>query len=438
MATRTWIGNAVKTTQVRTWVFAGTWEVGDIIEFAPTGGAVIFSYTVTNTTIATFLPLLVTALNALTATQYPQLSEMTWSSSSPNLTATADEAGFPFDITITTRDAGGAADAQTIDGGTSSAGTDSTACSGPNFANVAANWSGGTLPVDGDIIVFDGSSTSDVLYGLDLNAVTPASIWVYQSYRGKIGLPTVRTTNTYSYYEYRGRYLKYGNSGDAGHVDFQCGIGEGVGSGRINFDFGTGRVTGQVFNTGQSLDTNGGKALNILGTHASNAMHLKKGSVAFAPLASETATVATLNISYVTQPNSDVSCYCGPGCTLTTITKTGGTLVVEKSTSVALTNSEGTTELNGTGAPASITVNGGKVYVNTSGTIAADCFVNVEMGLDFSRDLRAKSFANEIKSSVPTPVNDPNVVVSTMVIDYVQTVVPGLGRNIRLTRGAIS
>ena len=108
--------------------------------------------------IATFLDLLVTALNASTITEF---AEVTWSRSTSTLIGTADTAGKPFTATMsTTETGGGAADSQTIDGGASSAGTSTTACSGPNFWNVAGNWSGGAVPVNSDDVIIENTPTA--------------------------------------------------------------------------------------------------------------------------------------------------------------------------------------------------------------------------------------------------------------------------------------
>ena len=204
MATRVWIGAVRPVNQVTQWLFGGTWETGDIINV--TIGSKVVSVVGGSTTITTVVDTVVTALNAAVDGEF---SEITWSRSGNYLVGTADESGVPFTCTLTTT---GGVLAQTIDGGTSSAGTDTTACTGPNFANVAGNWSGATLPVDGDTVIFADSSV-DCLYGLDNNGVTPAAVYFDSSYSGKIGLPVYSETG--GYYEYRERYLKYGNFGDA-------------------------------------------------------------------------------------------------------------------------------------------------------------------------------------------------------------------------------
>jgi predicted aconitase with swiveling domain len=202
-------------------------------------GSKTISTTAGSTVAATVVSNLVTTLQEV---DEPEFYAITWSAASAVLTATANIAGSPFTCTIaTTETGGGAADAQTINGSASSSGTAVTVCTGPNFANLAGNWVGGSLPVDGDTVVFTNSDVP-VLYGLNLNGVTPAAIYIDASYTGSIGLPTYNTLAGGVYYEYRDRFLKFCNSGDASTTEVYIGQGNGTGSGRIQLDCGTGRV----------------------------------------------------------------------------------------------------------------------------------------------------------------------------------------------------
>ena len=94
---------------------------------------------------------LVVALNASTN---PNFSQITWSRSgsagSSLVRGTSDVAGMPF--TFTTY----------VNGGTGSwdAVSTSTANSGPNVWDVAANWSGGAVPVNADDVVISDSDVN--------------------------------------------------------------------------------------------------------------------------------------------------------------------------------------------------------------------------------------------------------------------------------------
>src|SRR5262245_15616418 len=88
VSTRRWLGRAPAVAQVRTWTFAGVWVIGDLITF--TYGSRSWSYAITSATIATFLPLLDAAYDALDAGQYPEFAEQTAGSTATTLTLTAD------------------------------------------------------------------------------------------------------------------------------------------------------------------------------------------------------------------------------------------------------------------------------------------------------------------------------------------------------------
>lgn len=361
MATVVWKGAVAATNQVTSWTFAGTWESSDVITVSI--GSKTISTTAGSTVAATIVSSLVTTLQAV---DEPEFYAITWSASTATLTATANIAGAPFTCTIaTTETGGGAADAQTINGTTSSTGTTVTACTGPNFANVAGNWVGDALPVDGDTVVFQNSDVS-VLYGLDLNGVTPAAIYVDASYTGQIGLPAYNTLAGGVYYEYRDRYLKFCNSGDASTTEVYIGQGNGNGSGRIQLDCGTGRVNVYVYRTAVSDDSNQG-AFKFRGTHVNNTMTVQRGTVFIGPDGGSNPVVATLKVGYVSNPSGDASVESDVGVTLTTVDVSGGTLTT-RSAITTLTMTGGTVN-HYAGAVTTATVEQGTLNYLSTGTI---------------------------------------------------------------------
>lgn len=367
MATRRWAGGAAAVAQVQTYTFAGTWEVGDLIRVNV--GTKTWDYAVTSTTIATFLPLFVTAYNALSSSDYPEFGEITASSSSPVLTMTADTAGKPFTMTITPLESnGGSADAQTIEGaGTATTGTAATACSGPNFWDVAANWVEAAVPVNNDDVVIDRGPS--IKYGLAQSAVTLTTLKITPGFlsSSEIGLPN--NTNPQNpetgYPEYRATRLAIG----ATTVDIETQ------SRRIRLDLSSASTTVIVRDTGQpqsSLDD----ALDLKMTTTAN-LHVLKGVVGVNWQPGDTGTVADANVSFRSSPSSDAKVRFGSGCTLTnldqsggdvtikngatTITKTDGVLTLEGAVGTSLKNRGGTTYLDGTGT-ITLLENGGECY----------------------------------------------------------------------------
>lgn len=443
MATKRWIGNAPKISQVTEFVFAGTWEATDIVVF--TIGGKSKSVVVGSTVVATLLATLRDAWNNLDEEAYPEFAEITASISSPNLILTMDStgAGKPFTVTIsTTETGGGGADSQTIDGTTSSTGTNSTTNSGPNVVSLAGNWAGGVAPIDGDDVIFDQGSV-DVLYDLDQNGVTPASITILPGYTGNIGLPVVNEDNSNGpYFEYRETYLKYGTSGDSTNIAVLINGG----GQRVKYSAGSSQATFRVEGTGQSNDQNVPACL-LKGTHASNALHVSKGDVGFAYYGGETGTLVTLNVGFQTNVAGDASVRLGSGVTLTapTITVTGGYLEINSaitSTSVVV-QYDGEIKLNGTGGlAAGLAVRGGDFIYNSTGTLGGAPVVSGTGHLDFSQDLRAKTVTNAIDVyGDKAKISDPHKSIGTLVIDLDETANGenmNIGKNLRITRGAVA
>lgn len=374
MATCVWLGSARDVAQVDTATIGGTLEVGDL--FTITIGQKTFTYTAATTTVATEAAAMVTAFNALSATLYPEFSRITAAyTSGGSFTLTADDAGVPFTATYATTEAGGgAADAQTFSGSTT------TTCTGKNYWDNVSNWSGGAVPVNSDDVYIEDSSV-DILYGLAQSAVTLTSLNIAQSFTGSIGNPR---TNTLGYYEYRATYLAIGAT------TINIGRGVGSGSGRLKINTGTAQTTVNVTNSGTPTDQNV-KSIVWKGTHASNVVNITKGSFAAAQFAGETATIATLRVGYSSNRAGDSDVWCGTGVTLTTVNISGGTVTLA-SNSTTLTITDGTLTILA-GTVTTLNVDGGKVYQMGTGTITT---ANIGDGgeLNFSRDMRGRTVTN--------------------------------------------
>jgi hypothetical protein len=81
----------------------------------------------------------------------------------------------------------------------------------------------------------------------------------------------------------------------------------------------------------------------------------------------------------------------GPGCTLTTVTKTGGNLEINSSFST-LTHTAGETTI-AAGTPAALVITGGSVRYRTAGTYT-QATVGSGGELDFRQDLQARTGTN--------------------------------------------
>ena len=371
-----------------------------------------------------------TALAALlTASTIAEFQEMAYAASDGTTEAYVDVTGGtdgePFTITV--------AESGTGNGTMSRAAA--TTPQGPNWFSVAANWSGGAVPVDNDVVIYADSDVG-CFYGLSNSAITPSRIAILASYTGEIGLPP----DTGDYREYRDLYLALGVSGDSINITVDVGEGEGKGSGRICLNTGSSQATLTVRKTGTPKDTDKA-AFRWKGTAATNAAKFYGGSIAVAALAGETANLAGgLDIGYTTNPDSDVDVWLGEKVTLGTINKYGGVLVAMGRVAAAitaLTNWAGDATIWGTDAVSQLNVRGGTVRYNTNGTLGGNTIVSGDGVLDFSQDLRAKAVTNPIEVyGDEADVKDPHKVVASLVVDYNETSrLASIGRNVRVTRG---
>lgn len=301
-----------------------------------------------------------------------------------------------------------------------------TANSGPNNWDVAANWNSNTVPVTGDT-VYIGDTNVNILYGLDQSDVTLAALIIEQTFTGDIGLP--RTNAAGSYPEYRDQYLKIGatllNIGDK----------QGDGSERIKINLGSVQSTVLITNSGDSPDGNT-PAILLLGTHASNAININRGSLGVAYYPTEVATVATLRQAFFDNAADDTNVYLGSGVSVTDIVKSGGVLDINSATTT-FKQTAGTTTIHA-GAHAVLNILAGLVNYNSTGTLSA---VNLSGDgvLVFDQDARPKDVTIINKFTDDSEIYDESGSITSPVIDLekcgdLSTL--HMGQDFKLTFGA--
>jgi len=440
--TRTWIGNAVNIFDVWTITIAGTWATADTVTPAIGNNDLTVTVGAADTATTDVAQALCDAINATefldgTVTtdatsdvggqQINEFTEMSATVSGSVVTVKALSAGKPIGLSVTKSSTSGTA---TLN--------NATPATGRNFFDNVDNWSGNTVPIDGDTIVYDRGNV-DCLYNIDQNALTPASLIIGAGYTGNIGLNPTNTDNTSKpYNEYRPTALKLCASGDATNTTVDIGQGEGQGSRRLILDFNTGQVTGNIYRTGQPIDA-ATPPLQIQGSHASTVWQVLRGVVGFAFLQGQSCVIATLRIGSITNQTSDAQVRCGSGCTLAIIEKSGGILEVNSAIATSINNTAGDTTINGTGAVTGLTVRGGSLYYNTTGTLGGNPLVSGTGVLDFSRDMRSKTVTNPVEvHGDKAKFIDTYKVTGAIVIDMNQTgnlANLSLGDNVRITRG---
>lgn len=381
MATNYWISGAPEIAEVRDYLFGGTWEAGDLVKMAI--GNVAVQQAAGSTVITTIIDSLVAAWNALSEDAYPAFSKCTASRSGNHfrLTKDADWAGEPIKCTLSTTESdGSAADAQTIDSSDSSAGTASTANSGPYCWDVADNWSLDAVPVATDDVVFDGRSNAPVKYGLDQNGVALASLTFMQSYAGSVGLPTTNQDITDSpYAECLPTYLAIRPG------VLRIGDGEGTGAGSLRIDTGSAAaVTVVIVNTGSTRAEAGVPVVLLKGANASNSYTILRGDVGIAYHPGETANLSGgCSIGRVTDSHARTDSplvYLGAGCTLGTVTIDSGTVWTNSAITTLVFN--GGVLYHQQGAIGTITMEVGTLYyrsasaITTATILSGTAFIN--------------------------------------------------------------
>lgn len=375
MSDRVWLGTALAVKQVDTITLSGTgdWVAADTITCTINGNDLVLTVGDTNLTDADVAEALSSAINATSALdgtassgnnatsnvggqEIPEFKEVVATQSSNVVTVTARTAGIPFTMTVTESTSGDEVATEST----------ATAATGPSFASNADNWSGGAVPVNSDDVIFDDRAKSDCLYGLDLSSVTLTSLTITNGFTQKIGLPPLNGSGTSQYAEYRDRYLQV----SATNVEVS---GSGQGSGRLHLDVGSNAATIDIDASG-SPESRVRPAILLLGTSSSNILRVTGGSVGVAFYEDESSHLATLHVE-----GSQTSVVCGEGVDLAdaTITQNDGSLSTNSANGSGTVVIEGGTLTLRSGAHAAVTVNGGTVDYESSGTITT---LNVTKG----------------------------------------------------------
>ena len=238
-----------------------------------------------------------------------------------------------------------------------------TAPTGPNYWNEPENWTLGTAPANSEDVVLRGEV--DIKFGLSNAAINPAKLIADANYTGEVGLPR---WNSLGYYEYRDTALRLCTDG-SGPASMTIEVGEGDGEGSPLFRLNTGNklVYGFVKKTGSSSEANQ-PAFNWIGTHASSEWDVLRGDVGIAAFPGEVATFVTLRMSAIDSVESDAQVVVGSGVTAGSITKSGGSLLLQCA-STSLIQYAGDTTIVGSGDQTVVKVHGGSLFSSTTGIL---------------------------------------------------------------------
>lgn len=255
--------------------------------------------------------------------------------------------------------------------------------------DTAANWSGASVPVADDDVVFEDSSQS-VTDGLDqsgIGATGLASLNIAQSFTGQIGdADTPLAIDSVII-----------------NIGYNNGPGSPSGSPLINLLLDDVASTITISNTGTSTDSIR-PPLRIRANNNTTTLEVLKGKVGIATETGETTTIGPITIGYTSNKAGDADLFIGDGCTLTTIDQKAGDLVLG-SACTTLAFESGKLKTRGSGAITTLNVKGGTATLNSSGTITT---MVIDGGaVDFTKSSVARTVTNLKLNPGGTLKHDP-------------------------------
>lgn len=384
MATRVWQGQADAVAQISQ---AGVTGYDAATTYRVLVGGEIIADSIAAGTAAATAAALVTAWNLATG---PYSTPMTASVTGDVFRLTADAAGVEFAFTV----------AATGGTGAWSAVTTPTANAGPNDWTTAANWSGDTVPISADDVVFRDSAI-DVRWGLAQSAVDLASLVIEQTYTGKIGLDRTATVTgadgsvNAAKPEYRDDYLDIG--WDECRIGEILGPGSPAGSGRLKLDNDKAGVsTTEVFTTASASADGELPAVRLLAANAGADVRVRSASGGVGIAVDDPAETSTVGDVEVSDETPATSVFVGGGVTISNWTQQGGINVLRAAAAVTAVNVlGGELSIEGDGyAVTTLNVEGGTAYPNSTPTGGnAMTTVNIDGGtVDGSRSRTARTW----------------------------------------------
>jgi hypothetical protein len=411
-ATVRWTGAAQDVRQVSTITVAGTWATGDTATLTINNKSLTVTVGAATSTsnVADILARAVDAANATAdlggtesrnfgGEEIPEFAEIDASDNGAVLTLTSAVPGVPFTLTRSEATAGD---------GTLGAVTAVTAATGKNWLSNAANYSGGSIPVDNDVLVFDSGDVS-VLYALDhfrTNNID-LEVIVYGTWTGQLGLPAV---NVNEYREYRARYFQ-----QRGGSKFFRVIGdvpdETTAPLWVDFQDQAGASITLAGKRGEATPAD--PSVSIAGAHAStltNVLAIERGNIEIEP--SDAGTDATKYAAFVnvlmgtpTSTADDLSVTFGAnarGQFFGAITMSGGNLVVRCPLKVSTDEStlrvaSGVVELRANGDYGTVEVHsGGTVYAIATSAYSIDDLILFGGTFDMRQGIGNPSGINQV------------------------------------------
>lgn len=311
MATVRWIGNAQAVKQVTTIAVSGTWATSDTATLTINDKNVTVTVG-TDVSTSNIADILARAVNGdddtpnllndesrnVNGQEVPEFTEVVASNSGATLTLTSAVAGVPFTVTASESTAGT---------GALGTPTEATAATGPNHADNADNWEGGSLPGSGAVLAFDSGSVP-VKYGLTYFRDNTVDVTFLRTtdYAGNIGLPDY---NSLGYAEYRPKRLQLYEGASAGDNYFLKGTATASTTAFTRLDCATESYDSLYVRSGALTNSSSFYSLEIYGG-TFDVMDIRSGNVRVgdvAATASEVAVSSSLSLGNAGGTSTDLT-----------------------------------------------------------------------------------------------------------------------------------
>lgn len=383
MANKYYLGAACPVTDLKYFVFSGTWATPGETAFIEINGKRLTLTTTATMTLAQMTAAMAAMLTGDAAVN-GEIRDCTGDlvGEFAILTVTSDATSFWVRLEgradgrpIGTVTAGDTAASGTFASG---GGTDRTGM-GPHHWDNVDNWDSDTLPVVGDVITFDHRAAAGPRYNITI-AYAPGAVYVTNGFSHDIGLPAINSDAANAPFdEPNAQYLSFTSCTD---VRINA---SGARSSRL--DFGSAASTIVVEGSGAS-DEVGVPAVLLKGNHASNVVTCIDGSVGYCIERMTTGNIGTLIVGGQGSPVFE----SGNSVTLGTVTVDSGTATL-RSAITTLTQNGGEVFQEGAAIGCTtLNVLGGTCYPKTTGTYAT---VNHSAGsINTMKDVRGKTFTN--------------------------------------------
>lgn len=338
MANTTFLGSAVAVQQVSTGTVALTWATNDTATTTLNGKDLVVTVG-TPVTVTDVAALIVRAFNSETrindalgssnvgGQSIPEFAGIVASNVAGVVTFTRQSTNNtklftrPFTLTLAETTAGT---------GTWGSFATSQASTGPHHFDNVDNWSGGIVPANDDVAIYQNSEV-DCLFNLP-NLTKQVALRIYNSYAARLGLSVVNKDNSGKpFAEFLQRHVRLDDAGSGAAITHVIGIGSGPGPKLVNIRQDVLTATFEV-DTNRQDPSDGTKIVNIIAPDGGTVL-ARKGSIDISDQDGETANWTAITTSGRKGQTAEIDILStGNASTACVVIMVGGKLAIDWAT----------------------------------------------------------------------------------------------------------